>query len=204
MKILFIEARKKIGKIKIDIKLPKKIHIFYTIQYKSLAEKVKKYLEKEGHEILGFNQLLGCSKIKIKASPLLVSTGEFHALNLLDNKEIKEIFIYEEGKIKILGKKEILKLKSKTKAMIAGFLASETIGLLLSKKPGQNKLIEIESILKKLKNKFPEKKFYVFVSDIIDLKELENFPVDFWINLACPGIEFDSNKIINYEKILNS
>src|SRR3989344_4746874 len=186
MKVLFIEARKKSNKTiteNIARKLPTKLHILYTIQYKSIAEKLKKKLEKN-HQVLAFQQVL-------------VGSGRFHALTLPLNKKI---FIYEEGKIKEITK-EIQAKRKKERAKLTLFLASEKIGLLFSIKPGQDKLKLAEKIKKRIEKKFPGKNFYSFVSDNILINELENFPIDFWINTACPGIELDSNKILNYEKV---
>ena len=199
MKVLFIEARKKSNKTiteNIARKLPTKLHILYTIQYKSIAEKLKKKLEKN-HQVLAFQQVLGCSKIKPQASLLLVGSGRFHALTLPLNKKI---FIYEEWKIKEITN-EIQAKRKKERAKLTLFLASEKIGLLFSIKPGQDKLKLAEKIKKRIEKKFPGKNFYSFVSDNILINELENFPIDFWINTACPGIELDSNKILNYEKV---
>ncbi len=204
MKVLFIKAEKKFNKIEIPknlSNLPQKIHMLYTIQYKKLAEKLKKKIEKK-NRVVGFQQILGCSKIKLKASPLLIGSGTFHALSLLNqNKELKEIFIYD-GKIRKINKKQIEKIKKKKKAKISRFLASENIGLLFSKKPGQNKLKEAAKIKTKLETKFKDKNFYIFIFDTLNIRELENFNIEFWINLACPGIQLDSNNILNYEKNL--
>jgi diphthamide biosynthesis enzyme Dph1/Dph2-like protein len=202
MEVLFIEAKKKFKeKIEINEKLPKKLHILYTIQYKNLAEKIKKELERRGHKILGFEQILGCSEIKPLAPLLLISSGKFHAISLAASTN-KEIFIYDKDRIRKISKQDIRKLKAILKGKISKFLASENIGLLISKKSGQDRLSEAREIMKKLEKKFKEKNFYLFISNTIDGRELENFSIDFWINLACPGIEFDSSRIINYKRVL--
>ncbi len=201
MKVLFIEARKKFedGKLTIKGKLPKEIHILYTIQYKDLAEKIKKKLKKT-HKILAFEQILGCSKIKPLAPILIIGSGKFHALSMaLDTK--KETYIYQDGSIKKLSREEILKLKKREKGKISKFFASENIGLIVSTKPGQNKLDEAISLKRKLKDRFEEKNFYIFISESIDVNELENFSLPIYINLACPGLDFDSKKIINYKNL---
>ena len=89
MKLLFIEARKKVKLDEGEIskseefkKLPENLHVLYTIQYKNLAEKIKEQLEKKDKKILEFQQVLGCSKIKPKAPLFLVGSGKFHALQL--------------------------------------------------------------------------------------------------------------------------
>ena len=35
------------------------------------------------------------------------------------------------------------------------------------------------------------------LQDNINTSELENFPIDIWINTACPGLALDSSKIID-------
>jgi len=199
MKTLFVEARKKTKSL-VNIeelnRLPEKIHILYTIQYKTLAEAVKKKL---GKSVVAFEQVIGCSKVKPKSSLLLIGSGRFHALQLLSTTS-KPIYMYN-NKLEKLDEKEILKLKALEKGKLARFFSSSNIGILFSIKPGQSKLKFQEKIKQLLARKFKNKKFYSFVSDSINISELENFPVDFWINTACPGIELDSTKIINYDKI---
>jgi diphthamide biosynthesis enzyme Dph1/Dph2-like protein len=203
MKVLFIEARKnfkgKIGEAFKELEsLPGEIHLLYTIQYKELAEKIKKYLENKKHKIVAFQQVLGCSKIKPKAPILLIGSGKFHALQI-SLQAGKKIFLYNNGRIENLKDEEIREYKSKEKGKLIKFLSSDKIGLLLSLKPGQNRLKESLQIKKKLKKKYPDKKLYIFITNDINIKELENFPC-FFINLACPGINLDSSNIINYKE----
>lgn len=198
MKVLFVEARKnpegRIPCLKAD--LPQNLHILYTIQYKKTAEELKKFLEKE-HEILAFEQIIGCSKVSPKASLLLIGSGRFHALQIALSTG-KEVFVYESGLINKISQEEIEKLKIQENVNIKKFLYSKNIGLLVSTKPGQKNLEQTM----KFKRKFPQKDFYIFISDNINTAELENFPIDAWINFACPGIQHDNKNIINYEKIL--
>lgn len=198
MKTLFIEAYRKIKdyNLKELESLPKILHILYSIQYKQLAEKIKQELENKGFQIKGFEQVLGCSKIKPKASLLFIGSGRFHALQLAFSTK-QPVYIYD-NRISLVTKQEILDYEKKEKGKLARFLMSKNIGILISSKPGQNKQVDI----KELKEKFPDKKLYIFIADNINLQELENFSMDFWINTACPGLELDSNKIINIEKIL--
>jgi diphthamide biosynthesis enzyme Dph1/Dph2-like protein len=203
MKVLFIEARKNFKeKIEKEFKklesLPQEIQVLYTIQYKELARKIKKYLENKRHKIVAFQQVLGCSKIKPKAPILLIGSGKFHALQIALQTN-KKIFIYNNGKIENLKAEEILAYKSKEKGKLIKFLSSDKIGLLVSLKPGQKMLKESLQIKKKLEEKYPSKKFYIFIANEINIKDLENFPL-FFINLACPGINLDSSSIINYKE----
>ncbi len=196
MKVLFIESKKKAaGKININ-GFPDKIHLLYTIQYKRLAEKLK---EKLGKRVLAFEQVLGCSKIKPKAPLLLAGSGRFHALQLAFSTG-KPVFIYD-NKLTQINKEEIERFKAIQKGKIIKFLSSDNIGLIVSSKPGQNKLKQALKQKKILEKKYPKKRFYIFISDTININELENFPY-FFLNFACPGIEFDSPKILNYENLI--
>ena len=80
------------------------------------------------------------------------------------------------------------------------FLSAENIGILVSTKPGQNKLKKALQIKNKLEKK--HKKCYIFCFETLNLNELENFPfIEFWLNTACPRIEDDSKIILNFEEI---
>ena len=126
MKVLFIEARKPIGSrsTKELDRVPKKIHLLYTIQYKELAESLKNKLETSGHHIAAFEQVLGCSEIKPRAALLLIGSGRFHGLSIASSTK-KEVFVYENGKISRISKEEIEKLNSKKKAKVNKFLSSK-------------------------------------------------------------------------------
>ena len=194
---LFIEAIKKIklNKEKLDEiknKLPDTIHIVYTIQYKKLAEQIKKELKDK--KITGFTQIIGCSGIKTNSPILLISEGKFHALNLAKEQEV---YIFNNHTLEKVTKEEIEKTQARKKAKLSKFYSSSRIGIIVSIKPGQYNLKGAEKIKEKLKKQ--EKKSFIFLSDNININNLENFPVDIWINTACPRIEEDSNKIINSE-----
>jgi len=198
MKVLFIEARRKNLKLGSLKDLPEKIHVLYSIQYKDLAQEVRKKL---GKRVVAFEQLLGCSEIKSKASLLLVGSGRFHALQLALSTG-KDIYLYNNKLIKI-SKEEIETERKIEKGKIIRFLSSNNIGVLFSRKPGQDRLKEQEKIIKTLVNKYPDKKFYLFISDNININDLDNFPIDLWLSTACLGLDLDSKKIINYKKIIS-
>ncbi|MBI2630312.1 diphthamide synthesis protein [Candidatus Pacearchaeota archaeon] len=202
METMFIKAVRKSAYPDIDAsKFPQKVHIIYSIQYESLAEKLKLSLEKAGHEIAGFEQVLGCSKISSKAELLLIGSGRFHAIQLAYSLS-KEIIIFDGYNISRITIEEIEKLKLKQKAKLSKFLLKSDIGIILSSKPGQslplNHLIKLKQ---KLKTKYQDKRFYSFISETLNLQELENFNIDLFLNTACPGIELDSNNILNIENI---
>lgn len=200
MKTLFIEARRKLREInKSELEnLPKTLHILYSVQFKALAHNISSYLKETGHEIKKIEQVLGCSIIKPLASLLLVGSGRFHATSIAFTSK-KPVYIYDHKLTKI-SKEEIQVHERKEKGRLAKFYSANNIGIVISTKPGQKK--SSREIKAQLEKKYKNKKFYFFLADNINLQELENFNIDFWINTACPGLEFDSNKIINYNKIL--
>jgi len=207
MKTLFIEAKKKNFEEVGEISVPyAKIGLFYTIQFKNLFDKIKLKLEKEGKKavigkgILQDGQILGCnveSALSIEKKVdcfLLISSGRWHALSLSLFTD-KPVYIMSEGRTSLVSKEEIDSLKKRRKGAISKFLLSDKIGIIASTKPGQNKLKEALIIKKELEKK--GKKAFLFISETINLKELENFKIDSWINTACPGLIFDFPGMIN-------
>jgi len=213
MKTLFIGAEKKhFEKLNPSIfsGLPEKIGLLYTIQYKPMFENVKEILEKQGKKVfigkgaLDEGQIIGCnvqSALLIQDNVdcfVLISSGKFHAFSLALQLG-KPLYIIRGSKIEQLESEEIELIRKKRKAAVSKFLLSEKVGIIVSTKPGQcniQKALEIKEKLSK------EKKVFLFISDTINPKELENFKIDFWINTACPGIAFDVPNIINLNDYL--
>lgn len=193
MKTLFIPAtiNSEINIKKIQqLKLPKKIAIAYSIQYKEIALEIKKIIS-ENHYITSFIQVLGCSRPKFKDTKaiLLISSGEFHAISLAAETNLP-VYILESNKLRKISEEEINSFKKKKLASYVKFLSSEKIGVLISTKPGQENLKDAISL--KLKNK----NSYFFITNEINIKEFENFPdIQSWVNTACPRLDFDVSVI---------
>lgn len=217
MKTLFIESKFKgkinLNKIKID-KLPKKIGLITSVQFTDYIKKIKNFLEQNNKKIFVAKgnqkhpaQILGCDlsageKINSKVDAFLyIGDGRFHPLGLA-MKTSKDVFSFNPlnnhfSKIK---KDEINNHKKTLRIKKIRFISAENIGILVSTKPGQNKLKKALQIKNKLEKK--DKKCYIFCFDNLDINELENFPfIEFWLNTACPRIEEDSKIIINFENI---
>jgi diphthamide biosynthesis enzyme Dph1/Dph2-like protein len=181
--------------------LPKNLALFYSIQYKNFSERLKKELSST-HNILNFSQILGCSHplISEKVDAILViSDGRFHEVSLA-YETLKQVYLLERDKLIKISPEEIASLQKKRKAAYLSFLNSKRIGVLVSTKPGQQRLANSLKLKKKLKNK----KLYFFLSNNISFGEVENFGLDFWINTACPRLDIDSSKIINISEILKN
>jgi diphthamide biosynthesis enzyme Dph1/Dph2-like protein len=193
MKILFIPVLKKQERVDFSAfsKLPKKISIAYSIQYKQIAEDIYKELKKS-RKIEDFKQVLGCSKVKFKEKTvLLIADGRFHALNLA--LQGYDVYIYNSSIIH-LSEEEIETLKKKRKAALINFYNSEEKAVIVSIKPGQYNLKKALELRKKYN-------LSIFLADNINMAELENFSPKSWINTACPTLIYDSTKIVNPEEI---
>jgi len=200
--ILYIQAIQKNLNVKLSKKeinkLPKKLFLAYTIQYKNLADFIKKQLKASKIKIEKFQQVLGCSKINTKIPVLLISTGRFHTENLI--LQAPEVYILENNKIIKTSEEEIRRLKSRKKTALIKFLSAEKIGILVSTKPGQENLKKAVKLKEKLRKE--GKKSYIFLSNNIDVNQFENFNIDSWLNTACPALALDHPAIINYQDLL--
>ena len=202
MKTIFIETKRKNPYFNKEVlnklNLGKNIDILYTLQYEKLAKQVKKYFIKKGKKIK-LKQVLGCSIIKSKNPVLMITDGKFHALNIAVNSN-KEINIFDGNNIEKITKEDLDKYNKIKKAKILKFLSSDEIGILISIKKGQNKLKQ--ALILKEKIEELRKKTFLFICDNVSIQELENFSLHVYINTACPGLDKDSNKILNYIDIL--
>ena len=197
MKLLYIESKQK--NLKLDItkeqikKLPKKLFLAYSIQYKDLANDIAKQLKKQGISIQKTQQVLGCSKVNTTLPILLVGTGRFHAQNLYLQTPI--LYVLENNKIIRIPQKEIDGLKAKKRTALMKYLGADNIGILVTTKPGQENMKKALALKQKLEKN--NKKPYIFISNNIDISQFENFNIDSWVNTACSGLAMDNPDIIN-------
>ena len=208
MKALFIEAKydKKIslGKDLIS-RLPSKIGLAASIQFVDQLGIIKKEI---GKKAVIAGQILGCDvnnaeKIKDKVDAFLyVGDGAFHPLAIA-LKINKPVYQYNplNKEFKKISEEEIAQYKKNQKVAYIKFLHADNVGLIISTKPGQYYPIEkIDSLIKNLKNKYKNKKFYTFICDNVDEREFENFNfIQAWVNTACPRIQ--GKNIVNVEEI---
>jgi len=215
MKVLYIESKQKNlipGLPKTETKkLPKKLFLAYSIQYKDLAKQIKKQLEESKIKIDKFQQVLGCSQVSTKLPILLVGTGRFHATNLY--LQAPEVFLLEGNKIVKIPKAEIDKIKARKRTALIKFLKADNIGILVTTKPGQENLDKAVKLRKQIQGKVKrrkplgclgrEKKAYIFLSNNIDISQFENFNIQSWVNTACSGLAMDNPDIINIADLPN-
>lgn len=205
MKTLFIPTKKKTSLdenllSKISKKLPKNIHLSYSIQFQDVAKRVKELLEKD-HKITGFNQILGCTIPKIQKgteAALLVGSGKFHAISLAHESKLP-VFVFEPNYLEAISEFDVWDFEKKKKGAYAKFLASNKIGIITSSKPGQEKF----SLALKSKNSLKNKKSYLFITNEINIREFENFSdIESWVNTSCPRMDMADSRIVNLREVL--
>ena len=201
MKILYIPTIQKNLNINLNnseiAKLPKKLFLAYSIQYQGLANNIAEQLKQQKIQIIKKQQVLGCSQLSNKNNlpVLLISTGKFHAENLMLQTPV--LFVLENNKIINIPQSEIEKIKAKRQTALIKFLKAERIGILVSTKPGQENLNKAIKLKKQLENKKNPKQAYIFISNNISINQFENFNIDSWVNTACKGLAMDNPSIIN-------
>jgi 2-(3-amino-3-carboxypropyl)histidine synthase len=207
MRGIFIEAKsnadiKKAVERAIKL-LPNKVGIVTTAQHKHKLNEIKKILEKNKIKAEIGGQILGCDasaarKIKDKVDAFLyVGSGRFHPIEV-QLKTGKKVIMANPltDEAKQLEKQEIERLEKQQKGALVKFLSSKQVGIIVSSKPGQNKLKKAFELKKKLK----DKNCYIFAADTIDPAEFENFPfIESWVNTACPRFADEKKGVLNYE-----
>jgi 2-(3-amino-3-carboxypropyl)histidine synthase len=209
MKTIFIKAKSNEPVLPVVEKalriLPDKIGLVTTIQHEHKLKEAKKLLEKHKKTAVIGGVVLGCDvsaakNIANKVDAFLyMGTGEFHPLGIaLETGKPVIVANPASGNASGIDKKDVEKIKSRRKGSYLKFLTAKNIGILVSTKPGQNKLKQALALKKKLKNK----NSYIFIADEIDLSRLENFPfIEAWVNTACPRIADNIKGMVNIEDI---
>jgi 2-(3-amino-3-carboxypropyl)histidine synthase len=209
MKTIFIKAKSNEPILPVVEKalriLPKKVGLVSTVQHGHKLKEAKKLLEKHKKTAVIAGAVLGCDvsaakKIEKKVDAFLyIGTGEFHPLGIALETN-KPVFVANpaSGNASEIDKKDVEKIKSRKKGAYLKFLTAKNIGILVSTKPGQDKLKQA----RQLKNKLKNKNCYIFIADEIDMSQLENFPfIEAWVNTACPRISDKAKGMVNIDDI---
>ncbi|MEM2713992.1 MAG: diphthamide synthesis protein [Candidatus Pacearchaeota archaeon] len=127
----------------------------------------------------------------------------------LENK-IKPVYIFNPLNLSFerLSEEEIKKQINLLKARWFNFNNATNYGIIVSIKPGQCRLEQALKIKEMLENEAKVKKgtskakavkvaraarAWIFLTNNIQIEQLENFKIDFWINTACPGFSVENN-----------
>src|SRR3989344_7317370 len=225
MKVLFFDAhfagKVELAQKTLDYILKKKyktVALYASVQFCNQLDTVKKQLEEAGIQWVTSkadrthvtSQLLGCdnyhNSLNLKSTVdayLYIGDGKFHPLALvygqkdLSKDKVKEIICNDpiEKKFEILDVSYIKTILRKYKGSLLKFLNADTVGVLITVKPGQEQMKPSFY----LEKKFPNKKFYYFLDNVVSFDQLENFPfVQVWVNTTCPRVGFDDQ--LKFEK----
>ncbi len=195
--------------------LPDSLCLATTAQFLHQLPLIQAQLETAGKSVILYQprhtwhagQVLGCSTDKVIAPAFLfVGEGLFHPQALAYANEAP-VYTYDPitTNVGLIDREEIVRREQKRKAGIAQFYHAQRIGVLVSTKSGQKDTIA----LSKLREQYPEKTFYAFLGNTIDLAGLEDFPfVEIWLNTACPRIGYDDifktqKPLVNAEDVLH-
>jgi 2-(3-amino-3-carboxypropyl)histidine synthase len=178
-------------------KIPeKKLALCYSNQFIEIAKKI---YEKNKDKFIYKTQVLGCSNPQFPQEVegiLIIGQGKFHSVSIAYESKLPT-YILEGEKINKINNEDIEKLERKERGAYLGYLNAKTIGILISSKPGQERLSKALKFQKSLKNK----KSYLFVGNDLNISEFENFGIDFWINTACPRMDLNNAPLINLDKL---
>ena len=195
MKIMFVEARNKEDITEVVRKAAKKVGgkvgLVSSVQFLNQLQKAQELIKDS--VIVG--QVLGCNMSNPMIHKknvnmfLFIGSAYFYPIYLA-YKTKKRVLIANPmtENLSWVKDEEVKQYEKKLKGKQAKFLMSKKIGVIVSTKPGQEKLQTA------LKLKYP-----IFVCNEVDENELENFQMDYWINTACNRIE--GKNIINLEDL---
>ncbi|MEM5828687.1 MAG: diphthamide biosynthesis enzyme Dph2 [Candidatus Aenigmatarchaeota archaeon] len=186
----------------------KRVGIISTVQHIKMIKNVAKDLEKIGKKVVIGGDILGCNIEKAKKINedidcfLFVGSGKFHAISLLKLK--KPVYILDLERNKVYRLEDDLKFERKLILKFEKFEKANTIGILLSSKPGQ--FYRNYKFLNEIKEGVEKqgKKVYIIIFDRITQENLEGLKIDFFINTACPRIceDYFKRPIINIDEFL--
>lgn len=203
MRILHIYARsKKDITIPDEVleKLPKGLGIVSSIQH---SHKLQEIADKVEGIVAG--QILGCrteeaEKIADKVSGFLyIGDGHFHPLAVVINMG-KPIWLWNPRtqELSQMEKEDYDNFLLERKKALTKFLMSDTVGIIVSTKTGQNSIRRARELMKR-----KDKKYYLFGVDTLNYEMLDNFPfIECWVNTACPRIVDEKRTFVNIDQVL--
>jgi len=179
-----------------------KITLTSTVQFNHRVSELKDFLSKN-HEVITCPSVLGCRAVIPEADcTVVITTGVFHAIKVALTTG-NPVFILGPGGVSRLDDKLIKDFKKKQSIRVSKVLDSKVIGVLVSTKPGQEHELLASKIVSKLEAK--GKEAFMFVANELSPSQVNDFPVDAWINTACPRIVEDEfeKPIANWDEVNN-
>jgi 2-(3-amino-3-carboxypropyl)histidine synthase len=199
-------------------KLPDNLAVVGTVQYLDCVRQIKVQLAEARKKAVlpklphaqHKGQLLGCSISRIKGADaiLFVGDGLFHP-TAMQIKNKCDVFTYnpKNGAFLKLDPEAGRAHEKRIQGARLRFLSSRNVGILVSTKPGQNRIRDARKLKAKLAKK--EINSYIFLSDSVNPPGLADFSfVDVFVNTACPRIFYDDYMkfpaaIINIDDVMD-
>ncbi|WP_407282955.1 diphthamide biosynthesis enzyme Dph2 [Methanolobus sp. WCC1] len=204
-KVYFIETRSAVD-VKDVVGLAasrlegKRIGLITTVQHVHKLGDAVKILEKHGKEcVICFGdskiaypgQVLGCNFSSARNADcdeyLFIGSGQFHPLGV--SLAMKKRVLIADPFVNELREADYSKVLRQRSAVIAKSLDAEIFGIIVSSKPGQERM----ELAKELKQMAKEhgKDAHIFTMDLVTPDQLLQFKVDAFVNTACPRLAID-------------
>ncbi|WNY25354.1 diphthamide biosynthesis enzyme Dph2 [Methanolapillus millepedarum] len=208
-KVCFIETRSKVNvKPAVLAAIPllseKKIGLVTTVQHAHQLEEIKSILESAGKSAViakgdrrtpYSGQVLGCN-FSAAHSPdsdcdayLFIGSGRFHPIGVALSSKKRVVcadpFLSEAFEL------DFRKFLMQRSAVIGNSKEAETFGIIVSTKNGQCREKLAESL--KEKAKAHGKEAVILHMDLVTPDQMLNFPVDAFVNTACPRLAIDDS-----------
>jgi 2-(3-amino-3-carboxypropyl)histidine synthase len=214
METIFIEARSSAKlsdnlkkRIVDSLKGKKSIGLTTTVQYIGLIDELTEYLKRNEitvriertRKLKYYGQITGCSVIDYRKvdAVLYLGSGLFHPI-MLSIKNDAPILIAnpETEDVKFLSDRDVEDYKRELTTAKTLVDQARIVGLIVSTKMGQTRLVHALKLKKKLEDE--GKKVYILIYDLIDFDSLLNFPkIEAYINTACPGLGINDRDKFN-------
>lgn len=200
-------------------KLPKNVCVLTTVQYIKGLSNIIRQLKKNKINVETLKlkhskykgQMLGCSftteALNIFSEAILfIGDGLFHP-KIIKLKTEKPVYAFNPLTEELTEVKEsdVKNIKDRLTGALLKYHDSKNIGILVSIKPGQNKLEEALRLKEEIKKE--NKNAFVLLCETLDFNDLINYTfIDVFVNTLCPRIGFDDNirinkPIINYTQL---
>lgn len=173
-----------------------------TVQHTKMIQGVIEFLEKQGVTVKNYGNILGCMHPKVddvqipEKTLLYIGDGLFHPKGLcLRLKRDVVVANPATQQAFVLKKEEVADIEKRLKGARLKFHTATNVGVLISVKSGQKTVQQTVPKIMKIQEKYPDKKFYFFGANTLDIQSLEDFPfIEVWVNTMCPRMVDDDVK----------
>ena len=179
-----------------------KLGLVGSIQHLHLLPTYKKYFEEAGFEVtipvggarLSFpGQVLGCNYSGDDPTVghyIFLGSGDFHPIGLVlhTGKPLAMLDPYT-GEATEMGRERIERILRQRSGLIMSSMDKNRFGILIGAKPGQMR----RNLALRMKNKLEKhgKKGYLLAMEHVGPELIDFYPVDVFVNTACPRIAID-------------